>query len=125
LKVLLSIKPEFVAKILDGSKRYEYRRTIFKRREVKVVVVYESNPIRKVVGEFDIGEIIRDHPVSLWAKTKYFSGTTAEKFFAYFDDKSIGYAIEIALVRRYDMPKSLQSYGITLPPQSFRYIDEQ
>lgn len=31
MKVLLSIKPEFVEKIFAGEKKFEYRRTIFKK----------------------------------------------------------------------------------------------
>ena len=30
MKVLLSIKPEFVEKIFSGEKRFEYRKNIFK-----------------------------------------------------------------------------------------------
>ena len=56
MKVLLSIKPEYASKILDGTKRYEYRRAIFKRTEVTTVVVYASDPVRKVIGEFAPGE---------------------------------------------------------------------
>ncbi len=54
MRVLLSIKPEFALKIFDGSKRYEYRRTIFKRGEVTTVVVYASNTIKKVMGSLKL-----------------------------------------------------------------------
>ena len=54
MRVLLSIKPEFALKIFDGSKRYEYRRSIFKRGGVTKIVVYASDPIQKVIGEFKI-----------------------------------------------------------------------
>lgn len=30
MKVLLSIKPEYVEKILDGTKKFEFRKGIFK-----------------------------------------------------------------------------------------------
>jgi predicted transcriptional regulator len=59
MKVLLSIKPEFAEKIFDGSKRFEFRRNVFKNRDVRTVVVYASSPISKVVGEFDIEMVIR------------------------------------------------------------------
>ena len=53
MKVLLSIKPEFADKIFNGTKKYEYRRSIFKKKEVKTVVVYASSPIQKIIGEFE------------------------------------------------------------------------
>jgi predicted transcriptional regulator len=48
--VLLSIKPEFADKIFCGLKRYEFRKVLFKNRNVKKIVVYASAPIRKVIG---------------------------------------------------------------------------
>lgn len=50
MKVLMSIKPEFADKIFDGSKRYEFRRMIFKQPAVKKVVVYASAPVQMVIG---------------------------------------------------------------------------
>ena len=34
MKVLLSIKPEFAEKIFDGTKLYEFRRSIFKNKNI-------------------------------------------------------------------------------------------
>jgi predicted transcriptional regulator len=65
MKVLLSIRPEFALKMFDGSKRYECRRVIFRREKVRTVVVYASDPIKQVIGEFDIGDIIHDKPSAL------------------------------------------------------------
>ena len=60
MKVLLSIKPEYAEKIFEGTKKYEFRRSVFKNRNVKTVVVYASSPVQKVIGEFDIEHIIND-----------------------------------------------------------------
>ncbi|OTQ00605.1 hypothetical protein B5S43_08290, partial [Gilliamella apicola] len=62
MKVLLSIKPEFVEKILSGEKKYEFRKKLFKRQSVKTIVIYATMPIGKVVGEFDIDHVISDEP---------------------------------------------------------------
>lgn len=35
------------------------------RTEVTTVVVYASDPVRKVIGEFDIEEILHDEPQAL------------------------------------------------------------
>lgn len=51
MKVILSIKPEFVEKIINGEKKFEYRRKIFKK-DVEKVLIYASSPIKSVVGEF-------------------------------------------------------------------------
>ena len=44
MKVLLSIKPEFVQEIFTGKKKYEYRKAIF-TRSVDKVVVYSTKPV--------------------------------------------------------------------------------
>jgi len=122
MKVLLSIKPEFALKIFDGSKRYEYRRTIFKRVEVKTVVVYASDPIKKVIGEFDIGDILHEEPQVLWAKTGEQAGITRKRFLEYFADKMKGYAIKVKETRIYDTPVPLNKLMVSWPPQSFMYL---
>ena len=35
MKIVLSIKPEYAEKIFSGSKKYEFRRMIFKAPDVK------------------------------------------------------------------------------------------
>ena len=67
MKVLLSIKPEFVSKIFDGSKKYEYRKVLFKRKDITTVVIYASNPVKQVVGEFEIKAILSDDVDALWS----------------------------------------------------------
>jgi len=122
MKVLLSIKPEFALKIFDGSKRYEYRRAIFKNEEVSRVIVYASDPIKQIIGEFEIEDILHDEPQSLWVKTKHHGGISEKRFFDYFTNKSKGYAIKVKAPRMYDDPLPLSSLMISSPPQSYMYL---
>ena len=122
MRVLLSIKPEFAQRIFEGTKRYEYRRSIFRNGEVSKVLVYASDPIKKVIGEFEIGGILHDEPQALWAKTKTHAGISKEKFLRYFANKAKGYAIEVKTTHLYDYPLPLDSFMVTSPPQSFMYL---
>lgn len=122
MKVLLSIKPEFALKIFDGSKRYEFRRSIFKNRDIKKVIVYATKPVGKIIGEFEIEDILHEELPILWLNTKNHSGTNEEKFRKYFSDKSKGYAIQIKNAKRYDEPMLLDNLGISSAPQSFMYV---
>ena len=56
--VLLSIRPEFAEKILDGRKRFEFRRTIFRDTNVTKAIIYASRPVCRVIGEFEIEEVL-------------------------------------------------------------------
>jgi len=122
MRVLLSIKPEFALKIFDGSKSYEYRRSIFKRHEVTRIVVYASDSIQKVIGEFEIGDILYDEPEALWAKTGEHAGISKQGFLEYFRNKTKGYAIQIKSTIKYDIPLPLSSFMVSSPPQSFMYL---
>ncbi len=121
MQVILSIKPEFAEKIFDGSKKFEFRRVIFKNPDIKSIIVYASSPVKKVIGEFEIDEILKDDLNCLWQQTQADSGITKDFFFEYFENKLEGFAIKIKSVTRYKEPKCLkQDYNLT-PPQSFLY----
>jgi predicted transcriptional regulator len=125
MKVLLAIKPEFAEKIFDGSKKFEFRKTIFKFEDVKVVVIYASSPMQKVVGEFEIEKVIALEPEKLWEKTKKHSGITKEYFDSYFSEKDKGFAIKIKKLKKYKKPKCLKTdFNISSPPQSFIYLNK-
>jgi predicted transcriptional regulator len=40
MDVLLSVKPKFVEKIISGTKRYEFRKIIFKENEINRIYIY-------------------------------------------------------------------------------------
>lgn len=122
MKVLLSIKPEFAEKIFNGTKKFEFRRSIFKNQSIKKIVVYASSPTQKVIGEFEIDHILSLHPETLWEKTRQFSGITEDYFFEYFGDKQIGHAIKVKNIKRYKKPLCLRENFNAAPPQSFLYL---
>jgi len=123
MKVLLSIKPQFVEEIFNGSKKFEYRKSIFKRPNIKSVVIYSTMPVGKIVGEFDIEDIFEEHPKDLWEKTKNFSGVTEAFYDSYFTGRDKGYAIEIKSLNKYDEPRCPhEMYGEFTAPQSFKYV---
>lgn len=122
MKVLLSIKPEYAFKIFEGKKKFEFRKSIFKQRGVKRVVVYASSPIKQVIGEFEIEEIISMPPGLLWNQTKEYSGISKELFFEYFAERTVGHAIKIKSTRKYRKPLCLKEHFNLTPPQSYMYL---
>lgn len=121
MDALLSIKPEFAFDIFRGTKKFEYRRIIFKE-PVDRIVVYASSPVKMVIGEFTVKGILFEDLDYLWSRTKHYSGITKEYFYSYFYDKDKGYAIKIGKAVRYRKPSLLHDlYGIKAP-QSFAYL---
>ncbi len=124
MKIILSIKPEFANKIFEGDKKFEFRRSIFKNKNVSKVIVYASSPISKVIGEFEIGSILFKDLDTLWSETKEFSGITEDYFFDYFIGKENGFALEVKKVKRYKKELCIKESFGKVPPQSFAYLEE-
>ncbi|MDR0683134.1 MAG: ASCH domain-containing protein [Dysgonamonadaceae bacterium] len=122
MKVLLSIKPEFALKIFEGTKKYEFRKIIFKRKDVTTVVVYASSPMQQVIGEFEIEKILCKDTESLWQETKRHSGITKDFYDEYFADKEMAYAIQVGATLMYTDPLLLADVGLNFAPQSFAYL---
>ena len=122
MNAILSIKPKYVNAILEGDKRYEFRKTSF-RRDVREVFVYATKPIGKIVCKFYVGEIIEDKPEKLWKNYRDLSGLTEEEFFTYFSGMRKGVAIEIEDVEKFKEPIDPKMiYPEFTPPQSWIYL---
>lgn len=121
--VLLSIKPEFAHKIFEGSKKFEFRKQVFKDTSVKKVIVYSSSPEQKVIGEFEIETILSDTPNNIWIQTKLYSGISQEFYNEYFKGRDNAYAIKVASTKKYRKEKSLADYNVQSAPQSFAYVE--
>lgn len=122
MRVLLSIKPEYAYKIFNGEKKFEFRRTIFKNKAVKYVVVYASSPVKKVIGEFEIEAILSGDIDALWHQTKEYAGISEAYFYAYFKERKVGHAIKVKSFQVYKEPLCLQEHFSAVPPQSFIYL---
>ncbi len=122
MKALLSIKPEFADQIFAGTKRYEFRRAVFKRQDLDGVLVYASSPVQRIIGEFQIEDIIEDVPESVWRQTQQFAGISHEFFMSYFEGRDLAYAIKVRSPRLFHRKRKLSYYHIDAAPQSFVYV---
>ena len=124
MDVLLSIKPKYVRSILEGEKRYEFRKAIFRNRSVHRVFIYSSAPVKRIVALFEISRIIEDHPSALWDQTRDHAGINDAEFFSYFAGRSRGYAIGIENLKEFDTPiDPREEIPGFVPPQSYCYVD--
>ena len=113
--IVISINPEHV------KKKYEDR-TRAAKSDVNKIIIYETTPIKKVVAEAEIIEVLAMDPEDLWEQTSEYSGITKSFFDSYFNNRDIAYAYKIGKVKKYDEPKTLQEFGLKSAPQSFAYV---
>lgn len=121
-KVLMPIKPKYANQILDGAKKFEYRKSKIRKNNVHSIIIYATAPVKKVIGEVEILDIIEDTPENIWNQTHEHSGMTKEDYDKYFKDKDIAVAYVLGKAKRYTKEKSLAKFDICYYPQSYVYV---
>jgi len=122
-RILLSINPEYVDKILVQTKRFEYRKNRCKSN-VDTIVIYSTFPVMRIVAAVEVLDVIEDTPRNVWKQTKDFSGISKEFFDAYFKGRQKAVAYKLGKVKKYKKPLTLGDFGLKSAPQSFVYLDK-
>ena len=121
MDVLMSIKPQYVEKIISKEKTYEFRKSIFKK-EVNNVIIYATAPEKKIVGSFELEDIIKDTPSNLWENFSNKAGISKNDFFDYFKGKDVGFALKIGKLNILDDFIDVDCLEDFRAPQSFMYV---
>lgn len=121
--ILLSINPEHVENIINGTKKYEFRRVKCKRK-IDKILIYATSPIKMIVGEADVLDVIEDSKELIWKATSTYSGISEQFFYEYYFDKQQAVAYKLGKVNAFSNPVPLDSIGIKVAPQSFVYLED-
>lgn len=126
MNVLLSIKLKYAEAILSGAKKYEFRKTEFKRRDIGRVYLYANGSTSKIVGSFEIEKTLRGTPRTIWQRCNEHAGIAKEDFFRYFEGSKQAFAYKIRNPRRFcdEIDRNSILESIKTPPQSFYYIPD-
>lgn len=124
--VLVSVRPEFVFKILSGAKTVELRRKFPETAATgALALLYSSSPVQAIVGYARIREVLRLRVPAIWKEHGAAACVTKKEFDQYFRGLKFGFAIfleEIRLLQPQVGAAHLkQKFGI-VPPQSYRYV---
>ncbi|BDV35545.1 hypothetical protein SS37A_30740 [Methylocystis iwaonis] len=125
---MLSIKPEYAIKIIEGVKKVELRRrfppgTVTGAR----LYVYATVPLRALIGFATISRIDYLPVNDIWRLYGEVACIAREDFDAYYRGLTSGYVIVLKDVVPLSRPIPLavlkEELGFT-PPQSFAYADD-
>lgn len=123
-KVLMSIKPQYVKEIVSRKKLFEFRKSVFDPEMVEKVVIYASSPIKRIVAEFDIADILEGSPEQIWNRCKEHAGIDHQSFMDYFSDREVAFSIAIDQLTIYDDPiNPYEQLDGFRPPQSYMYFN--
>ena len=121
-RMLLSIKPKYVDEIIAGKKRYEFRK--FHCREgIDTIIIYATAPIKKVVAEVSLLDIVEGDVETVWKQTKLAGGITHKDYREYYKKRDTATAYHLGVVIQYDDPLDLSDFGLHYVPQSFAYVE--
>ena len=117
----MSIKPQYVQRIMTGKKKYEFRKKACKKN-VDKIYIYSTVPVKKVVGEAEVELVLIETPEIIWEKTKDDAGIDKDFFDRYYKDREEAVAYKLINVKKYKNPRSLKELGIKSAPQSYQYM---
>lgn len=120
-KILISVKPMYGEAILHGEKKFEFRTRVASQK-VESLILYETAPVKAVVGEVAVLSVLSCSPSEMWEKTKEHGGITKQAFFTYFKGRKVAYAYVLGPAHAYGEKICLSHYGINQAPQSYRYL---
>lgn len=119
--IILPINPIFVEEIFKLNKRYEYRKSVCKKN-IDKIYIYATRPVKKVVGEVMIDNIIIGDKEYIWNITKDYAGINKTFYENYFKNSKKACVYCLGKVKAYKIPKDLKDFGINFYPQSYVYV---
>ena len=125
MSILLSIKPRFARAILEGTKRFEFRRKGFANQPDRVAI-YSTSPEQQIIGWFDVERVIEASPQDIWDECGHAGEISYDEFMAYYDGCVSGIAIEVREtheLRDPISPADLPEHVVA--PQSFRFLADE
>jgi predicted transcriptional regulator len=127
--LLISVKPEFAEKIINGEKTIELRKSAPKKvRKENYILIYVTSPIKELWGICKISEILKDSPNKFWDNYGSKTGITEEQFKLYFKTNKKAFGIELKEVRNFskhsiDLQNLRKAFPKFMPPQTYAYIN--
>ena len=106
---------------MAGKKKYEFRK-FHCRDGIDTIVIYVTAPVKEVIGEVKLLDIIEGDVEYVWHETKRFGGVLKRDYLAYYREREIAIAYQLGEITLYEKPKKLRDLGLDYVPQSFAYI---
>lgn len=127
--VLVSIRPEYASKIMNGQKTVELRRRFPETTAVgATILIYSSSPVQAIVGYATIKDVLHLPVKNIWRDYSEAACINKADFDAYFTGLTKGYVIILtdvkSLLNQLRAIDLQEEFGF-VAPQSFRYVDSE
>jgi predicted transcriptional regulator/DNA-binding XRE family transcriptional regulator len=123
--VVLSIRPQYSEKIIEGRKTVELRRRFpVSAPKGTIAYIYSTSPVRAMVGVAEIRDVLKLSIAEIWRRFKEEAFINRSDFDRYFEGMKYGFVLRFEGVRAFSEPMPLatlrERFGFE-PPQSFLY----
>ena len=126
--VVVSIRPNYAKKIMDGKKTVELRRRFPETTSTgSLALIYSTSPVRAIVGYATIEDVKYRSLRQIWRLYGQRACIEKSDFDAYFAGLTKGYAIilgQVKVLKKQIAAATLLEEFDFVPPQSFRYIGD-
>ncbi|MCV0370799.1 helix-turn-helix domain-containing protein [Filomicrobium sp.] len=123
--VVLSIRPQYTSKIMEGKKTVELRRRFpISAPRGTVAYIYSTSPERAMVGRAEIADVVKLPIEQIWKKFGKSASIKRSDFYAYFDGLKEGFVLQFTNPQLFPRSLSLSELRDRFdfePPQSFLY----
>ena len=119
--LLLSIRPQYAASMLNGFKTIELRRIRPYISYGDTLLFYITSPVQGLKIIAKVEKVVISEPAELWEINV---GISQAEFESYFEGAEIGYAIHLREIQQITPPvplSTLRDRGIN-PPQGYRFL---
>lgn len=119
--VLLSIKPKWADAILDGEKKWEYRKKPPGIHPPYDMLLYATSPVQEILGEVTVDHEFRDNVENVIRRTITETPHKPNGIRDYFGDRREGCALRVIEPNKFKEPIKLEEH----PPMNFKYVDRE
>ncbi len=123
--VVLSIKPHYTDKIIQGLKTVELRRRFpVSAPQGTLAYIYSTSPVMAMVGMAEIQDVLKLPIEEIWQEFSENAFIERDQFDRYFAGVEEGYALKFTNVRAFQRPMHLSELRVKFgfePPQSYLY----
>jgi predicted transcriptional regulator len=124
--LLLSVRPTFARRILDGTKTVELRRIRPQAVPGQHVLIYSSAPTMALLASAMVDRLETRSPGSLWNHVSVAAGVSRAEYEAYFRDADRATAIwltdVVEFVRPIPLDELRERWPWFRPPQSYCFL---
>jgi predicted transcriptional regulator/DNA-binding XRE family transcriptional regulator len=123
--VVLSVRPNYCEKIMEGKKTVELRRRFpISAPCGTIAYIYSTSPVQAMIGSAEIEDVVKLPVSDIWKKFRKVAYIEKGNFDEYFSGVKHGFALKFANVRAFNRPIELpelrKRFGFE-PPQSYLY----